>query len=97
MIDIEDITPGESYACKFRVETMLDELGRPAPNLSDTPLKGPGVYESVGILVQRDTEQRLVKLQDEPSKREFVVSFDDIWDVDTIEWQEPESDEVVRD
>lgn len=83
---IEDITPGESYACKFRVETMLDNLGRPAPNLSDQPLKGPGVYEGVGVLLQRDTEQRLVKLQDEKSRKEFVVSFDDIWDVDTIEW-----------
>lgn len=88
MIDILDITPGESYACKFRVETMLDTLGRPAPNLSDTPLKGPGIYESIGILMQRDVEQRLVKLQDEKSRKEFVVSFDDIWDIDTVEWQD---------
>lgn len=88
-ISIEDITPGESYACKFRVETMLDTMGRPAPNLSDVPLKGVGVYEGIGVLMQRDTEQRLVKLQDEKSKREFVVSFDDIWDIDTVEWHEP--------
>ena len=85
MIDIQDITPGESYACKFRVETMLDEFGRP-PGLSDTPLKGVGTYEGVGVLVQRDLDQRLVKLQDEKSKREFVVSFDDIWDIDTVDW-----------
>ena len=89
MIKIEDITPGESYACRFRVETMLDTLGRPAPNLSDVPLKGPGIYEGIGILMQRDTEQRLVKLQDEKSSKEFVVSFDDIWDIDSIEWTEP--------
>ena len=85
-ISIEDIVPGESYACKFRVETMLDTLGRPAPNLSDVPIKGPGVYEGIGILMQRDTEQRLVRLQDEQSKKEFVCGFDDIWDIDTIEW-----------
>lgn len=85
MIDIQDITPGESYACKFRVETMLDEFGRP-PGLSDTPLKGVGTYEGVGVLLQRDLDQRLVKLQDEKSRREFVVSFDDIWDIDTVEW-----------
>lgn len=85
MIDIQDITPGESYACKFRVETMLDEFGR-LPGLSDTPLKGVGTYEGVGVLLQRDLDQRLVKLQDEKSKREFVVSFDDIWDIDTVEW-----------
>lgn len=81
-----DITPGNSYACKFKVETLLDTLGRPAPNLSDVPLQGKRLYEGVGILVQRDVEQRLVKLQDEKSKKEFVVSFDDIWDVDEIEW-----------
>ena len=65
MIDIEDITVGESYACKFRVKTMLDEHGRPAPNLTDTPLKGVSNYEGIGVLMQRDPEQRIVKLRDE--------------------------------
>lgn len=88
MIDIQDIEPGNSYACKFRVETMLDTMGRPAPNLSDVPLKGPGVYEGIGILMQRDTAQELVKLQDERSKKEFVVPFKDIWDIDTVEWKD---------
>lgn len=88
-IAIEDITPGESYACKFRVETMLDSMGRPAPNLSDVPVKGVSMYEGIGVLMQRDTEQRLVKLQDQKSSKEFVVSFDDIWDIDVIEWTEP--------
>jgi GrpB-like predicted nucleotidyltransferase (UPF0157 family) len=86
MIDIRDITPGESYACKFRVETMLDTLGRPAPNLSDVPLKGPGIYESFGFLKQRDTEQELVIVVDEKSNKEFVVAFKDLWDIDTVEF-----------
>ena len=88
MIDIENIVPGNSYACKFRVETMLDTFGR-IPGLSDTPLKGVGIYEGVGILMQRDTEQRLVKLKDQKSSKEFVVGFDDIWEVDEIEWTDP--------
>ena len=88
MIDIENIVPGNSYACKFRVETMLDTFGR-IPGLSDTPLKGVGTYEVIGILMQRDIEQRLVKLKDEKSSKEFVVSFDDIWEVDEIDWVEP--------
>jgi hypothetical protein len=88
MIKIEDITPGNSYACKFKVETMLDTMGRP-PGLSDTPLAGVKMYEGLGVLLARDTEQRLVELQDEKSKKKFVVSFDDIWDVDTIDWVEP--------
>ena len=87
MIAIEDITPGESYACKFRVETMLDTFGRP-PGLSDTPLKGVGVYEGLGVLIARDVDKQLVELRDEKSKKTFVVPFSDIWDVDTVEWQE---------
>lgn len=86
MIDIKDITPGNSYACKFRVDTMLDEHDRPAPNLSDAPLKGVGKYEGFGILMQRDLNKELVKLQDQASKKEFVVPFHDIWDVDEVEW-----------
>jgi len=87
MINIEDIVPGNSYACKFRVETMLDTLGRPAPNLSDTPLKGPGLYEGLGVLMQRDMEQRLVRLKDEKTAKEFVVDFDNIWDIDEVIWE----------
>ena len=40
MYKIEDIQPGKSYGCKFKVTTMLDIHGRPN-GLSDTPLKGP--------------------------------------------------------
>ena len=85
---IEDIEVGKSYACKFKTETMVDTYGR-VPGLSDTPLAGVKMYEGLGILVQRDTEKRLVKVQDEKSSKEFVVSFDDIWDVDEVEWTDP--------
>lgn len=89
MLKIEDIVVGESYACKFRVTTMLDALGRPAPNLSDTPLKGPGEYESLGVIKVRDVEQKLVELEDTKSKKSFVVTWDDCWDIDTVDWQDP--------
>lgn len=85
---IEDIEVGKSYACKFKTETMVDTYGR-IPGLSDTPLAGVKMYEGLGILVQRDTEKRLVKVQDEKSSKHFVVSFDDIWDVDEVEWTDP--------
>ena len=88
-MDIKEITPGNSYACKFKVKTMVDALGRPAPNLSDQPLAGEKMYEGIGILIQRDTDQELVKLKDEKSSKEFVVPFSDIWDVDEIEWVDP--------
>jgi hypothetical protein len=86
MIDILDVKEGESYACKFKVECMLDMNDKPHPNLSDTPLKGPGVYESLGIITIRDTKSQLVELQDEKTKKTFVVPFADIWDIDTVEW-----------
>lgn len=94
MIKIEDVVPGQSYACKFRVKTMLDTLGRPAPNLSDQPLAGELMYEGLGVLVARDLNTRLVKLQDEESKKEFVVSFDDIWDIDTVDWVEEDEPSI---
>ncbi|MGY8864692.1 MAG: hypothetical protein ACKVJK_03575 [Methylophagaceae bacterium] len=85
MIDIRDIVPGQSYACKFRVETMLDEMDR-IPGLSDTPLKGVGTYEGFGVLMTRDTKQELVEVEDQETKRTFVCTYDDIWDVDEVVW-----------
>ena len=86
MYKIEDITPGKSYGCKFKVTTMLDTMGRPAPNLSDVPLKGPGEYEGFGVIQIRDMDSRLVELYDTGSRKSFRVSFDDIWDVDEVEY-----------
>jgi hypothetical protein len=89
MIDIRDVEVGKSYACRFRATVMLDELGRPAPNLSDVPLAGPGEYESLGVIKVRDTDQELVELEDTKTSRTFVVPWEDIWDIDTVEWQDP--------
>jgi len=85
-MQIEDIIPGNSYGCKFKVTTMLDTFGRPAPNLSDTPLKGPGEYEGFGVLTKRDMESKHVELYDTSCRKTFVVSFDDIWDIDEVEY-----------
>jgi len=88
MMKIEDIEVGKSYGCKFKVTTMLDSMGRPAPNLSDVPLKGPGEYEGFGVIQIRDTNSRMVELYDTSSRKTFTVSFDDIWDVDEVEYVE---------
>lgn len=88
-MDIRDITPGQSYACKFKTEQILDTFGR-IPGLDDTPLKGLGMYESWGAITTRDTEKELVEVLDEKSKKKFVVPFKDIWDVDTVIWEEKE-------
>lgn len=94
MYKIEDIIPGNSYGCKFKVTTMLDSLGRPAPNLSDTPLKGPGEYEGFGVLQSRDLESKHVELYDTTARKSFVVSFDDIWDIDDVEWVDGDEESI---
>ena len=89
---IENIEVGKSYAAKFKLENMpLDEYGRLGGphSLADLPVVKMGTYEGLGILLQRDTEKKLVKLQDEKSNKEFVVPFKDLWDVDEIEWKDP--------
>jgi len=89
MYKIEEITPGNSYACKFRLKNIpLDEWGRPGGmmSLADVPIKKYGDYEGFGFLLQRDLEQRLVRIGDAELKKDFIVSFDDIWDLDDVEW-----------
>ena len=81
MLKIDEVVPGKSFACKFKVTTMLDDFGRP-PNLSDVPLKGPGEYEGFGLIKVRDMESKQVRIVDQKSSKEFVVSFDNIWDID---------------
>lgn len=88
MIDPKNIETGKSYAAKFKTNTMLDTLGRPAPNLSDTPIKGFGDYEGFGLLVKRDTDKELFEIHDIKSKKDFVVPWADVWDIDEAEFQE---------
>ena len=88
-MDIKEITVGKSYACKFKVEPMLDTLGRPAPNLSDVPIKGKGLYESIGVIEIRDMEKEMVQVVDEKTSKKFVVPFADIWDIDEAEFVSP--------
>lgn len=93
MYKIEDIEIGKSYGCKFKVTTMLDTMGRPAPNLSDVPLKGPGEYEGFGVIQVRDLQSKLVELYDTKARKTFRVEFDSIWDIDDVEYVEDTKNE----
>lgn len=64
MIDILEITAGQTYACKYKINKE----------------------EKFGLILQRDVEQKLVKIQDVTSAEQYVVTFDDIWDIDEVEW-----------
>lgn len=83
-LHITEISAGQSYACRFRLQTVLDEKGYPA-NPTSPPVRF-GTFESLGIIVKRDTEAELVELLDQHSKEKYIVPFSDIWDVDTIDW-----------
>lgn len=88
-MNLEDLKAGESWACKFKVLTFLDDDGNlidKKVNLGEKHPGKPGLYEGLGIIKIRDIEKNLVKLIDTKSQREFCVDWNDCWDPDTIEW-----------
>jgi|SaaInl0LU_22_DNA_1037365.scaffolds.fasta_scaffold57973_2 hypothetical protein len=89
-MDWLEIVPGESYACEFTVETMLTVQGVP-PTLDTDTLDCIGTYTSTGIILVRDVERELARVQDIKTQREFVVRWQDTAKIDTIEWQENNS------
>lgn len=91
-MDIRDIPAGESWACRFRTTTFLDSTGKPVQARNLQPGQShpgePGVYESIGVIQVRDLDNNRVQLQCVETLQQFTVSFDDVWDCDTIEWVE---------
>ena len=84
MIKPEDIKAGQSYACYFKAEMMLDIYDRP-PGISDTPLKGPGWYEGFGLIQTRESEKKLFEIIDQESNKKMIVPWDQCWDIDEAE------------
>jgi len=94
-MNIQDIPAGESWACRFRVTTFVDSEGAPVSTSLQPGEVHPGtpqLYEGIGIIQVRDTENRRVQLQDVDSLAVFTVNFEDTWDVDRVEWQETEDE-----
>lgn len=91
-MDIKDIPVGESWGCRFRTTTFLNDQGEPVTSnnlqLGQSHPGLPGVYEGIGIIQVRDIENQRVQLQDVASLEQFTVEFNDCWDIDTIEWTE---------
>ena len=91
-MQIKDIEPGKSYACRFKVYTFIDENKKPVDtrnlNLGEKVPGLPGTYEGFGIIQIRDNDNELVELWDTDLNREWTVSWKDCWDVDVVEWKE---------
>jgi hypothetical protein len=87
----EDIVEGGSYACRFRTRTFVNTQGDLVDTRNIQPGQAvpgtPGDYEGFGIIVARDNSKRLVKIQDYAHPhREWIVAYDSVWDIDTVEW-----------
>lgn len=92
-LTIEDCTAGESWGCHFRMHTFVNKEGKPinTTNLAiGQPVKNatPGIYEGFGVIQKRDVEKRLVEIWDTELKRTWIVSWNDCWNIDRVEWQE---------
>jgi hypothetical protein len=82
----DDIVAGETWAAKFRTTRMLGTDGKPVTNLKlGESAKGPGVWESVGVIVKRDTVSRKLELVDVFDQTRHVVDYGDVWDIDRAE------------
>jgi len=90
-MNIRDIPAGESWGCRYRVSTFLDDQGKPIQarlQLGESHPGVPGIWEGIGVIQVRDTERELVQLQDVETLAQYTVRFEDVWDCDTIEWIE---------
>ena len=92
-LTIDTITAGESWACRFRVQTFVNSQGKPVDTTNlqiGEPVKDaePGYYEGLGVIQIRDTANKLVELWDQTEQRTWVVSWRDCWDIDRVEWNE---------
>jgi hypothetical protein len=89
-MNIEDIEPGNSYACNFKVRTFVDENGDPIDtsqlSVGESVPGMPGEYTGFGVIVTRDTNNRLVELWDETCKRNWIVSWENLSNIDKVEW-----------
>jgi hypothetical protein len=92
MYDPNDITPGETWACRYKTTRMLGEDGRPVINQrpGDTA-KGPGEWQSIGVILTRDRENRRLEIRDLEDGTTHVVDYGDAWDIDRAVYIEDEN------
>lgn len=89
-MNIEDIEPGKSYACNFKVRTFVDTAGSPVDTtkigLGEKVPGFPGDYNGFGIITKRDAANRLLEVWDEACQRTWTVAWFDASNVDVVEW-----------
>lgn len=92
----EDLLSGQSYACKFRIKTYLDDHGAPL-DLTLLPAEPgkvkTGDWVSWGVIAKRDTENRLLEVEDQQVQRIWILNWDEVWDIDTAAYPEDDQDD----
>lgn len=79
----QDITAGESWACRYRITKMLDKDGNPVKNLKiGETAAGPGYVEGTALISKRDVDKGLFELIDIDTQEVHIVPFEDVWDID---------------
>ena len=78
-----DITSGELWACQYRTTRMLGLDGEPVRNLAvGETARGPGLYESTGVIVVRDRANQRLEIVDIHDQSRHVVNYADVWAID---------------
>lgn len=91
-LTMDDLTPGESWGCRFRTHTFCDDQGVPVRStnlqLGQAHPGTPQEYTSWGVIHVRDTESRRLSVIDNLTGQEFVIDEDNAWDYDRVEYVE---------
>jgi hypothetical protein len=83
MFTVNDITAGETWACKYRTTRMLGHDGKPVANLkAGETAQGPGLWESIGVILVRDRENRRLEVRDLQDSTTHIIDYGDAWDID---------------
>jgi len=52
--------------------------------------EGLATTKLFGVIKTRDSEQQLAEIVDTESKNIYVVKWEDCWDIDEVEWRDPD-------
>jgi len=52
--------------------------------------EGLATTELFGVIKTRDTEQKLAEILEVNSNDTYVVKWEDCWDIDEVEWRDPD-------
>lgn len=85
----QDLQPGYSYGCKFKVRTYMhnDEPVAESDIPEQPDLLTIGEWTSWGLIARRDPINQLLEVQDQKCLRTWTVHWDDVWDVDVAEYK----------